>query len=227
MPDEDDIRLAVRDVIRIAGAVVFSGVSGTSKTATAIWIAEQLAVQTIYLEVERDTRGNDLHVLALEHARGEENVDDRERRRKLRRDLKAECRRPVLWIWDEVHRSGRDGRDLIRYLMGQPANRAAFLLIGEEVDRWIDADPAFDSRIARRWFFRESSPDEIIDFARAFHPLYETASRAQLNQVASWAGVHKRRWARLIEACLTITDGTADRLTRQLVSEALRHVSGA
>lgn len=32
MPDEDDIRLAVRDVIRIAGAVVFSGVSGTSKT---------------------------------------------------------------------------------------------------------------------------------------------------------------------------------------------------
>jgi hypothetical protein len=225
VPEEDDARLAVRDAIHLGGAAVFSGPSGTSKTYTAISVAEHLAIRPIYVEVERGARGKDLHILALEHARGEENVDARDPRRKLRRDLRHECRMRALWIWDEVHRSGRDGRDLIRYLVGQPGNRAAFLLVGEEVEAWIDVDPAFDSRIARWVPFREPTPEQMLAFARDFHPLYETASQALLEQVANWAGVHKRKWARVIESCLTITDGTADRLTRPLLTEALHNIS--
>lgn len=219
---EDDARLAVRDAIRLGGAVVFTGASGTSKTYIAVCIAERLAIPCTYVEVPKDVRGNDLHVVVLEGLRGPDTFDDSAPRRRLRGWIKDDCRVRRLCILDEIHLSGSDGRNLVRYLIGQPGNQTAFLLVGEHVATWIDADPAFDSRIARWVDFPESTPEEIAAFARAFHPLYETASDSLLKRVAEYAGVHKRKWARMIETCLTITDGTATKLSPALIAEARR-----
>ena len=221
---EEDARLAVRDIIRIGGAAVFTGSSGTSKTYMAVSIAERLAIRPIYYEVQNGTRGNDLYVAALEHARAPGTFDPSAPKRMLRGGLSDECLQPVLWILDEVHLSGAAGRDMVRYLIGQPMNRAAFLLVGEHVEKWVDVDPAFESRVARWIPFPEATPEQMVAFARAFHPLYETASSALLQRVATYAGVHKRKWARVIEACQTITDGAADRLSRELLTDALHTI---
>jgi hypothetical protein len=227
----DRARLAVRDALNLGGPVVFYGRSGTSKTYTAIRICEQLRIEPAYLELEPRPRGNDIEISVLRaFARGQdageelEQLDDRMGRRAARALLATHCERPRLVVLDEVHHGGIYGRDLIRFLIGRPANQAAFLLVGEKVEEYLANDTAFKSRVVRWVPFPELSRDEMVAFARAFHPIYEHSEPHLLERVLEFAGVHKRLWARIIEACLTVSDGIARELSDSLLDEAIRTV---
>lgn len=146
----------------------------------------------------------------------------------LRRDLEESLlgffgQGPQVFAIDEVDRLGALGIEYLRYFLAQSTNRTTFVLIGFRLKAFLAANPAMDSRVARRVEFRPLAGKELLETLRAYHPRFAATDAGLLLEAdrAFAKGVF-RRWARILEVSLELAPNAGG-----LDARLLRAIYGA
>ena len=227
-------RIALETTAPLHGCVALIGEPGLGKTLACGTALAQLGLIPCYASIPPAPKDKEFEETLL-NAVTNAQYDLRNTRATERRDLARVCREhEFVFALDDIERAAGYGIELVRYMWDQNGDRATFVIIGSKLDPFLAANPALESRINRfvrfhPWTVTEAcgSREDRSGYVRQYHPLFGDAPFAVLEYAHDvFAHGYFRRWARLLEALLTLgVQPDQARLTRDLVDEAIALVN--
>lgn len=224
----DLARLAVEDAIEDEGIVLFNGLSGTGKTFTLKSIKDDLGGTWFHLPIGPDATGKAFEVELLEAIYSVKMPGKHVDRRRLRGDLRFEiatwlAEGPSVVSVDDFDPSGAAGLTVIRWLFERPVMHAAFIIVGNDVERLARKWPAFYSRIMRVVPFKRIPEEAVVEKMKQYHPFFERSQDALVLRVDQKYGAGNfRNWALFLECTLkTAADLGLDHLSNELIDGVL------
>lgn len=205
------------EAVREHGICALYGPPGTSKTFTALTLAERLGIPFRYLEPARvSEKAGVIRILrTLEWPHNPTKTMDA-----LLTDLVAACAVEQVLAIDEADRVGHAGMELVRFLVAQPTNRTTFILVGYKIARLIAANPALDSRIPWRHEYRALEGEDLVAALRLYHRVFADLPEALLARIGGFSHGEFRLIAQVLAALLSRTpSGGPPAVTDRLLDE--------
>ena len=223
--ETDDLvktRIAIKTAWKQQGLVALIGEPGLGKTLAAGTAIAQLGLLPCYAHIPPRPKDKEFEEALLD-AVTDGAYDTRNTRATERRDLAQVGRtHEFVFTLDDIERAEGYGIELVRYVWDQAANRVTYVLAGNHLDRFLAANPALDSRVARYVHFSPWTVGQAKLYLPQYHDLFARATPAVIEYAfREFAHGFFRNWARLLEALLANLKRPDQPLTRSLVDEAI------
>jgi len=215
--------LAIEAACRIQGIVAVIGDPGLGKTHDCGLAVARLHLVPAYYGVGPKPLGKEFEEGAI-YSLAKDRYNYNNPRRVMKRDLKwAAATHALVWTLDDVERSEGYGIELVRHIWAQPTNKLTFVLVGNNLMQFLDANPALRDRVARLVHYHPMTPAESVAYGRSYHPMYEHAPESVVTYVENeTAHGIARQWAQITETLLSEGfDYRTAKLTLALVDDAI------